>query len=202
MNALGLRRPSPLIAATVAAAGCGALVLRPFLGALTRDATPLLLLLFTALLIGGVLWPDTTRRQSARAAVSVAATVAVVGVAAFVAARVLVPGQVAAPFGARPLLLDGFAAIAEEAFFRRLVFAALLTAAAGPDGDVAAIRTRRFAIGGSAALFAIVHVSVYGFGALPIDLAAGLLLSWQRDAAGTWTVPAITHVVANALAVI
>jgi len=51
-------------------------------------------------------------------------------------------------------------------------------------------------------LFAIVHVSVYGFAALPIDLAAGLLLSWQRDATGTWTVPAITHVIANALAVI
>ena len=64
------------------------------------------------------------------------------------------------------------------------------------------VAARRFAIAGSAVLFAVVHVSVYGFAALPIDLAAGLLLSWQRDATGTWTVPAITHVIANALAVI
>jgi hypothetical protein len=30
---------------------------------------------------------------------------------------------------------------------------------------------------------------------------AGLLLSWQRFASGRWTVPAVTHAVANLLAV-
>jgi hypothetical protein len=37
---------------------------------------------------------------------------------------------------------------------------------------------------------------------LPIDLAAGLVLSWQRWASGSWRVPAVTHVLANVLVVI
>jgi hypothetical protein len=45
-------------------------------------------------------------------------------------------------------------------------------------------------------------VPLYGVAALPVDLGAGLLLSWQRWAAGTWTVPAATHAAANLLAVV
>jgi membrane protease YdiL (CAAX protease family) len=37
---------------------------------------------------------------------------------------------------------------------------------------------------------------------LPLDLAAGLLLGWQRQATGSWAVPAATHVVANLLVVL
>jgi membrane protease YdiL (CAAX protease family) len=55
---------------------------------------------------------------------------------------------------------------------------------------------------GSAALFAIAHVTVYGWWVLPLDLAAGLVLAWQRWASGSWAVPAVTHVVANLLVVI
>jgi len=58
------------------------------------------------------------------------------------------------------------------------------------------------AVAGSAAAFALVHVTTYGVRVLPLDLAAGLLLSWQRAASGTWRVPALTHVLANLLAVI
>jgi len=54
---------------------------------------------------------------------------------------------------------------------------------------------------GSATLFALVHLPAYGTAALPVDLGAGLLLSWQRFASGRWTVPAATHAVANLLAV-
>jgi hypothetical protein len=43
-------------------------------------------------------------------------------------------------------------------------------------------------------------VTVWGAGVLPLDLAAGLLLSWQRAASGRWAVPAATHTVANLLA--
>lgn len=50
-------------------------------------------------------------------------------------------------------------------------------------------------------LFAVVHVTVYGAWVLPLDLAAGLVLSWQRWATGSWGVPAVTHVVANLLVV-
>jgi membrane protease YdiL (CAAX protease family) len=82
------------------------------------------------------------------------------------------------------------AAVAEEALFRRLAYGRLL----------------RFgvpvAIVGSALAFALLHVPLYGVAVLPIDLGAGLLLSWQRWASGTWTVPAATHAAANLLAVI
>jgi membrane protease YdiL (CAAX protease family) len=87
-------------------------------------------------------------------------------------------------------VLGVLAAVAEEALFRRLAYGRLL----------------RFgvpiAIVGSALAFALLHVPLYGVAVLPIDLGAGLLLSWQRWASGTWTVPAATHAAANLMAVI
>jgi membrane protease YdiL (CAAX protease family) len=50
-------------------------------------------------------------------------------------------------------------------------------------------------------VFAFVHLPAYGLVAMPVDLGAALLLSWQRYASGRWTVPAVTHAVANLLAV-
>ncbi|HEX2150065.1 MAG TPA: CPBP family intramembrane glutamic endopeptidase [Actinomycetota bacterium] len=80
------------------------------------------------------------------------------------------------------------AAIAEEVFFRRLVYGWL-------ERWGTAV-----AIAGSAALFAAIHVPVYGLGVLPLDFAAGLIFGWQRRATGSWTAPAATHVFANLLA--
>ena len=80
--------------------------------------------------------------------------------------------------------------MAEEAWFRRLCYGVL--APAGPA----------FAIFGSAVLFAAVHVAIYGFWVMPLDLAAGVLLGWQRYATGSWATPAVTHVVANLLVVL
>jgi membrane protease YdiL (CAAX protease family) len=81
------------------------------------------------------------------------------------------------------------AAVAEEALFRRLLYDRLL----------------RFgvmvAVVGSAVVFAVAHLPAYGVAAMPVDLGAALLLSWQRYASGRWTVPAVTHAVANLLAV-
>jgi hypothetical protein len=82
------------------------------------------------------------------------------------------------------------AAVAEEALFRRLAYARLLRFGAG------------VAILGSALAFALLHVPLYGIEVLPVDLGAGLLLSWQRWASGTWTVPAATHAAAELLAVL
>jgi Type II CAAX prenyl endopeptidase Rce1-like len=82
------------------------------------------------------------------------------------------------------------AAVAEEALFRRLAYARLLRYGVG------------VAIIGTAVAFALLHVPFYGVEALPIDLGAGLLLSWQRWASGTWTVPAATHAAAELLAVL
>jgi len=112
-----------------------------------------------------------------------------IGLAA-VAAAGLVAGPAPDPrVGAAAAGLALLAAVAEEALFRRLLYARLAR-----YGAVVAVL-------GSAALFALVHLPAYGTAALPVDLGAGLLLSWQRFASGRWTVPAVTHAVANLLAV-
>jgi membrane protease YdiL (CAAX protease family) len=81
------------------------------------------------------------------------------------------------------------AAVAEEIFFRRLVY-----------GWLAASWGAAVAICGSAVAFAAIHVPVYGFAVLPIDTAAGLLLGWQRWITGGWSASGLTHVVANLIA--
>jgi membrane protease YdiL (CAAX protease family) len=81
------------------------------------------------------------------------------------------------------------AAVAEEMFFRRLVY-----------GWFAASWGAAVAICGSAVAFAAIHVPVYGFAVLPIDTAAGLLLGWQRWMTGGWTASGLTHVAANLIA--
>lgn len=167
------------------ALGCLALAIRPLLVALTSSPTVLLVTLFAALLAAGLLARvDASRNASPGRLLAVVA----LGVSAFAAGRALGGGLAPHPATARFLALNLFAAVAEEAFFRRAVFGALLRSSGAGA-----------AIGGSAVLFAVVHVSVYGFWALPIDLAAGLLLSWQRHVAGTWTAPALTHAIANVL---
>jgi membrane protease YdiL (CAAX protease family) len=79
------------------------------------------------------------------------------------------------------------AAAAEEALFRGVLHGALERLGAGTA----------VAIGVPAALFALVHVPGYGPGSLPVNLAAGLLLGWQRHASRSWTIPAATHGAAN-----
>jgi membrane protease YdiL (CAAX protease family) len=182
---IALRRPAGAVA--VGAVGCVLLALRPVL--LRDGAHPALTLtaLFVALLLAGLLWP---RRRSLVPTTSNAVPVLALGLAAFALGRLVGGGHSPQPFALRVVALSTLAAVAEEAFFRRLVFDALLPAGAA------------VAVIGSAVLFAVVHVTVYGMWVLPIDLAAGLVLSWQRWASGSWRVPALTHVVANLLVVI
>jgi membrane protease YdiL (CAAX protease family) len=94
------------------------------------------------------------------------------------------------PIGAWTLPIGILAAVAEELLFRRTLYGLL-----APRGEVVAVAATAMA-------FALLHLPLYGLAALPVDVGAGLLLSWQRWAAGTWTVPAATHAVANVLAVI
>jgi membrane protease YdiL (CAAX protease family) len=144
---------------------------------------------FVALGGVGAAWPVMRREVPA----AMATTVAVLGIgaAAFVAGRVVV----AVPLRTHSLFLavalNALAAVAEEAFFRRYLYG-LLLAASGPA----------VALAGTAALFALVHVTVWGWWVLPLDVAAGLILSWQRAATGRWSVPAVTHVLANTLALL
>jgi membrane protease YdiL (CAAX protease family) len=82
------------------------------------------------------------------------------------------------------------AAVAEEAFFRRVLYGWLLMAGTA------------VAVVGSALAFALIHLPLYGTSVLWIDFGAGLLLSWQRWASGHWAPSALTHSFANAVAVI
>lgn len=176
--ALRLARPRAALAlpAVALALGCLALATRPLAW---RSAA-------TLVLVGaiGLLGPVFVREQHASRARWLGAVA--LGVAAFVAARFI-----DVPLG-HPLLLAAagmnvLAAIAEEAFFRRFAYGWL--ARWGPG----------VAIVGSTVMFALVHVPQYGLAVLPIDLAAGALLGWQRWATGSWTAPAVTHAVANLL---
>lgn len=175
-QALRARAATPaLIPAAAIAFGCLALATRPLAW---RAA-------WTLLLVGaiGVLGSLPAARAAARMRWLPATAL---GVAAFVVVR-LVEVPVARPFAFAAAGANVLAAIAEEAFFRRYVYGWLAR-----WGAVAAVA-------GSAALFALVHVPQYGLAVLPIDLAAGALLGWQRWASGTWTAPAATHAVANLL---
>ena len=120
-------------------------------------------------------------------------SVLAVGAAAVAAATTAstLPGPaLPARGGAMVLALVTGAAVAEEAFFRRLLYGRLLRWGVGA------------AVVGSAVAFGLVHVPLYGTAALPVDLGAGLLLSWQRWASGTWAVPAATHALANLVVVL
>jgi membrane protease YdiL (CAAX protease family) len=121
-----------------------------------------------------------------------AAPVAVAGIVA-VLAIALAPWQVGPTlaYGASAAVMGTVAALAEEAFFRRLMYGWLERW----WGALAAVVL-------SAGAFALVHVPLYGASVLWVDLGAGLLLSWQRWATGSWGPSAATHVAANLLVVV
>jgi membrane protease YdiL (CAAX protease family) len=77
-------------------------------------------------------------------------------------------------------------AAAEEVLLRGALFAALLESG---GATVALVLT--------AVVFALMHVPLYGWGALALDTAVGLFLGGLRLATGGATVPAIAHVVAD-----
>ena len=178
-----------LLAASAIVLGCAALAARPSGGPAAWPGGPdLALLVVVAVGIIGVTAPVPPRREvRAGRPQWVAATA--LGVVAFAAAR-----AVTAPIGPPVTALAAgstvVAAVAEEAFFRRVVYGWL--AAAGPAPAVV----------GAAALFAVVHVPAYGVRALPVDLAAGIVFGWQRLATGGWAAPAFTHAAANLLQLI
>jgi membrane protease YdiL (CAAX protease family) len=137
--------------------------------------------------------PSPVRVSGATRAAAPVWAIMGVGAVAVLAAAVAgsLPGPaLPIPGGVRVLALVVGAAVAEEAFFRRLLYGRLLRWGA----PVAVI--------GSAVAFGIMHVPLHGVAALPVDLGAGALLSWQRWASGSWAAPAATHALANVLAVL
>ncbi|HEX2048264.1 MAG TPA: CPBP family glutamic-type intramembrane protease [Acidimicrobiales bacterium] len=185
-----VRLPGPTVlswgAWAVAGAGIVALLARPwFLPA--GAGVEWRVVFFVTLGLAGLRWPLLPERAGLDVSLLVLGT----GAAGFVAGRALLD----VPAGPRSLAvalgLNALAAVAEEAFFRRHLYA-LVEGSWGPA----------VAVVGTAVAFAAVHVTVWGWWVLPLDLAAGLVLSWQRAATGRWSVPAATHVLANSLALL
>jgi membrane protease YdiL (CAAX protease family) len=194
---LAPRRPVALADAAVAA-GLAFLLARPALGTVAA-AVPLLVAGYLAMAATALAVPVPASEGAAgravhawRSATPPLGWAAPLGIGlAAVAAAGMVAGPAPDPrVGVAAAGLGLLAAVAEEALFRRLLYLRLLAR----YGTVVAVL-------GSATLFALVHLPAYGTAALPVDLGAGLLLSWQRFASGRWTVPAVTHAVANLLAV-
>ena len=194
---LAPRQQVPLADAALAA-GLAFLLARPALGTVAAAVPVLaagyLAMTATALAIPAPAGEGTAggavhARRSARPPLGWAAPLGL-GLAAVAAAGVVAGPAPDPRVGAAAAGLGLLAAVAEEALFRRLLYLRLLAR----YGTVVAVL-------GSATLFALVHLPAYGTAALPVDLGAGLLLSWQRFASGRWTVPAVTHAVANLLAV-
>lgn len=77
-------------------------------------------------------------------------------------------------------------AVAEELLLRGALFETVSQA----HGDAAAIAL-------AAGAFALLHVPVYGWSVLPLDVAVGVALGVLRVLAGSVTAPAIAHVGAD-----
>jgi membrane protease YdiL (CAAX protease family) len=105
--------------------------------------------------------------------------------------RLLHPG-VGAPIGMRPepfvawMAVTGVVAVGEEALLR----GALLDAVRDAAGLPAAVLLTSVA-------FALMHVPLYGWGVIPVDLAAGVWLAGLRLARGGVGAPAAAHLLAD-----
>jgi len=182
------RRPlAPAVAWVPAVAGVVALLARPWFLPPGVDVG-WRVAFFVALGVAGAAWPVA---RNGRAGLSTSLAVLALGAAGFALGRAAVDVPLRLTGLAVAIALNALAAVAEEAFFRRYLYG-LVAASGGPA--VAVVVT--------AAAFALVHVTVWGWWVLPLDLAAGLVLSWQRAATGRWSVPAATHVLANTLALL
>ena len=167
-----------LVVPAVILLGCIALATRP-------PATLSAVLVVLTVGAIGALAPLPVRQDIRPSSLSLPAVVAL-GVVTFLVARVAA-APLPTPVVPLTVAATTLAAVAEELFFRRLIYGWL-----APAGDA-------LAIAGAAALFAVVHIPAYGVRALPVDLAAGALFGWQRWATGLWIAPALTHAVANVL---
>ena len=184
----GAERARFFLTAAAVLLGCAALAARPAGGPTASGLPDISLIVVVVVGMIGVTAPVPSQSENLLGRVQWSAAV-VLGVAAFAAARLLT-APIGPPVTALAAASTLVAAVAEEAFFRRLVYGWL--AGGGPA----------LAVVGAAALFAAVHLPAYGMRALPVDLAAGIMFGWQRLATGGWTAPALTHAAANLLQLI
>jgi membrane protease YdiL (CAAX protease family) len=173
--------------AAIVLAGIAILVARPFVGGSASGRIGLFGAAYVALGLASLAVPVPAERHAERLEPAAAL---VIGLAAVAMAAAVAGTPVPSPWSPATLPLGVLAAVAEEALFRRAAYGRLVR-----FGAPAAVIV-------SATLFALVHLPAYGVTAFPVDLGAGLLLSWQRWVCGRWSVPAVTHVAANLVAAI
>ena len=97
----------------------------------------------------------------------------------------------AAPLADQPGFLRwaavvGVVAVAEEVFLRGVLYEA-----------VEVRWSPAAAIGVGAVAFALLHVPLYGWHVVPLDLVVGLVLGELRRGTGSWVAPAVAHVSAD-----
>jgi membrane protease YdiL (CAAX protease family) len=169
-------RISDALALLVAVGGCLALAARP-------SVRPVAFAVTIAVGVAGALAPADPEDRASRL-VTVAVTLS--GIAAFGIVRLARPIPPTPIAGASVVIA---AAVAEELFFRRFLYGALVGWGAGAAVVVSALA------------FALIHIPAYGTAVFPLDLAAGLVLSWQRWATGSWAPSAATHAAANLMVI-
>ncbi|MGH8859906.1 MAG: CPBP family intramembrane glutamic endopeptidase [Jatrophihabitantaceae bacterium] len=85
------------------------------------------------------------------------------------------------------MVVTTIVAISEEAFLRGTMFDLVQRR----GGETTAVLV-------CAAAFAALHVPLYGWRVVPLDVAVGLLFGTLRVMAASWTAPAFAHVLADA----
>jgi membrane protease YdiL (CAAX protease family) len=184
MTTDAVRAATPRAATTHAGALAGVTVIAGCVALAARPVSPAFTWITIAVGVAAVMHPFA--RTHPRDLGTWLGAVAL-GIAAFAGARGALDGSLLPPAGVGLMTAAIVTAVAEEAFFRRLVYGAWLG-----RGVPVALAVSSFA-------FAIVHVSVWGWRAFPVDLAAGVLLGWQRWVTGSWSASAVTHAAANVL---
>ena len=184
--------PAParhLPALPLAAAFAGAVAIRVALAGPAGAASVPAALVFAVVLavVAGVCGMRTTWSPRAVAIGLVVGAVLVIPALAHLGVRADLPAR-SFPAWA---VVTAFVATCEEAFLRGALFDAVQRRPGlrGHGVDAAVV------VGAIA--FALLHVPLYGWHVLPLDLAVGLVLGATRAAAGTWTAPAIAHVGAD-----
>ena len=99
----------------------------------------------------------------------------------------------ALPAGALPVwaVVVTAVAVAEEVLLRGALWQALVA-----QGETPA-RGELLALPVTTAAFALLHVPLYGWAVLPLDLTVGLLLGGLRMVSGGWGAPAVAHTLAD-----
>ena len=136
--------------------------------------------------VGVVLAQQAARAEAGRAR-WLAVTAA--GIVACAVVRVALPG-VPVRTTVLGIVASIAAAVGEEVVFRRGLYGAVER-----WGPLVAVVV-------SALAFGLVHVPMYGWTVVPVDVGAGLLFGWQRWASGSWTSAAAAHAAANVLGAI